>query len=97
MPQNTLISDLILFVAYQHFYLDEVAQRQRATAADEAYVRGLLQSGVMRACPSCRTALEKNGGCLHMSCSCGHQFWYENFYTTIAEYFLLFYIFFGPH
>lgn len=36
--------------------------------------------GVKR-CPSCRVRIEKNGGCLHMTCStlaggCGHEFWW---------------------
>ncbi|XP_005089036.1 uncharacterized protein LOC101852365 [Aplysia californica] len=27
-----------------------------------------------RLCPRCRRFIEKNGGCPHMSCKCGHQF-----------------------
>ncbi len=68
--------DDFVFVTDRSIHTDEVAQRQRAAAADEAYLQGLLQSGVMRACPSCHMPVERNGGCLHMSCRCGHHFWY---------------------
>lgn len=28
-------------------------------------------------CPNCRNAVERNGGCDHMSCRCGKQFCYK--------------------
>jgi hypothetical protein len=55
---------------------EEAAQRQCDTAANEAYVRQLMQSGTMKPCPRCRAGVEKNGGCLHMACRCGHEFWW---------------------
>jgi hypothetical protein len=30
----------------------------------------------IRPCPRCKTPIEKNGGCLHMSCTCGHQYFW---------------------
>lgn len=27
-------------------------------------------------CPKCRVRIEKNGGCDHMTCPCGHEFWW---------------------
>ncbi len=36
-----------------------------------------------RRCPECRRLVERNEGCLHISCRCRHQFWYvEQFRTT---------------
>lgn len=29
-------------------------------------------------CPSCQVTIEKNGGCDHMTCRCGHQFWWSS-------------------
>mmetsp|Transcript_71478 Transcript_71478/g.157879 ORF Transcript_71478/g.157879 Transcript_71478/m.157879 type:complete len:346 (-) Transcript_71478:122-1159(-) len=29
-------------------------------------------------CPSCQVLIEKNGGCDHMSCRCGYQFWWSS-------------------
>ncbi|CAE7370501.1 unnamed protein product [Symbiodinium natans] len=28
----------------------------------------------VKRCPKCREYIEKNGGCDHMTCRCGHQF-----------------------
>jgi hypothetical protein len=28
----------------------------------------------LQKCPSCTVEIEKNGGCNHMTCKCGHQF-----------------------
>jgi len=38
--------------------------------------------GTVKACPGCRAPIEKNGGCDHMSCRCGHQF----YWTTLKPY-----------
>jgi len=27
-----------------------------------------------KACPKCSFPIEKNGGCIHMTCKCGHEF-----------------------
>merc|ERR1711879_481242 len=41
-----------------------------------------LVDGIKR-CPKCRVAIEKNGGCNHMTCkSCKHEF----FWDTLAPY-----------
>jgi hypothetical protein len=38
----------------------------------------LRQIKGLRRCPSCKTILEKNGGCDHMNCVCGDEFyWHE--------------------
>jgi len=40
-------------------------------------VRIMFKSGI-RACPSCRSFIEKNEGCQHMTCkSCNHEFCWE--------------------
>lgn len=36
----------------------------------------------LKACPACNVQIEKNGGCDHMSCRCGHQF----FWSTLLPY-----------
>lgn len=36
-----------------------------------------LPPGLKR-CPSCQVLIQKNGGCDHMSCRCGHQFWWSS-------------------
>lgn len=33
-------------------------------------------SGTKR-CPRCSILIEKNGGCDHMTCNCGHEFWWS--------------------
>ena len=29
-------------------------------------------------CPSCRAAIQKDGGCDHMTCRCGYEFWWSS-------------------
>merc|ERR1712179_713603 len=29
--------------------------------------------GTLKACPRCQAQIEKNGGCDHMTCRCGHE------------------------
>ena len=36
------------------------------------YIRDFAQI-----CPKCKTVVEKNGGCQHMTCKCGEQFCFE--------------------
>jgi len=31
----------------------------------------------IKMCPQCNVAIEKNGGCDHMTCRCGHEFWWS--------------------
>lgn len=35
-----------------------------------------------KSCPKCRVLIEKDGGCDHMTCPCGHNFWW----TTLQPY-----------
>lgn len=37
---------------------------------------------LVKCCPSCNVPISKNGGCDHMTCVCGHQFWW----TTLKAY-----------
>jgi hypothetical protein len=30
-----------------------------------------------KACPRCKEHIEKNGGCDHMTCRCGYEFWWS--------------------
>ncbi|BFZ09290.1 hypothetical protein BsWGS_12329 [Bradybaena similaris] len=36
--------------------------------------KGILMEIEGRLCPKCSRFIDKNGGCMHMSCRCGHQF-----------------------
>lgn len=38
--------------------------------------------GALKACPRCHSQIEKNGGCDHMTCLCGYEF----FWTTLLPY-----------
>jgi len=51
-------------------------------AADGAEAPGEGLPGEIKACPSCGVQIEKNGGCNHMTCRCGHEF----FWTTLLPY-----------
>lgn len=42
----------------------------------------LLAGEVVKRCPSCGEHIIKNGGCDHMTCRCGYQFWW----TTMQPY-----------
>ena len=56
---------------------EEAARRAREEQADAAYVQQLIDSGALKRCPRCRYGIEKNGGCLHMTCKqCAHEFWW---------------------
>lgn len=51
-------------------------------AMDDPMVRCAFEQiahcGHMKCCPSCNALIEKNGGCDHMTCRCGHSFnWSE--------------------
>jgi len=41
----------------------------------DAPVEGL--PGTLKACPRCHVQIEKNGGCDHMTCRCGHEFFWS--------------------
>jgi len=36
-----------------------------------------MPTGVMKQCPRCQVQIEKNGGCDHMMCRCGFEFWWS--------------------
>lgn len=38
--------------------------------------------GGLKSCPKCNSQIEKNGGCDHMTCRCGHEF----FWSTLLPY-----------
>jgi len=42
----------------------------------------LLPGEAMKKCPGCGEHIIKNGGCDHMKCHCGHEFWW----TTLLPY-----------
>merc|ERR1711974_216339 len=39
-------------------------------------------SGTLKACPKCHAQIEKDGGCDHMTCRCGYEF----YWTTLLPY-----------
>merc|ERR1712039_782627 len=49
-----------------------------STAADADCIAGVA----VKRCPKCSAAIEKNGGCDHMTCRCGYEFWW----TTLKSY-----------
>lgn len=38
----------------------------------------LIEKGIIKHCPMCRVAIEKNNGCDHMKCKCGFEFYWSN-------------------
>src|SRR5689334_20633950 len=51
---------------------DEEKRRQKDQGAvddDETWVEQNTKP-----CPKCESPIEKNGGCIHMTCKCGHEF-----------------------
>lgn len=44
-------------------------------AAEEAASQELIKS-FCKPCPSCRAPVDKDGGCRHMTCRCGHEFFW---------------------
>ena len=47
---------------------DQDAAKREAGALQQAL------NGRMKPCPQCRQGIEKNHGCDHMTCRCGHEF-----------------------
>ena len=54
------------------------AQVNQAEAAAAAATPIVLDTAVdsTKSCPRCRIPIEKNGGCMHMTCLCGHDFFW---------------------
>mmetsp|Transcript_57756 Transcript_57756/g.101148 ORF Transcript_57756/g.101148 Transcript_57756/m.101148 type:complete len:200 (+) Transcript_57756:110-709(+) len=48
-------------------------QERKCAAADGGED---LPSGV-KSCPRCAVLIEKDGGCDHMTCQCGYEFWWD--------------------
>jgi hypothetical protein len=47
------------------------------TDADGQRVRDLAQTKGWKTCPNCKSLVERNDGCLHMTCRCGTEFCYN--------------------
>merc|ERR1712048_20102 len=45
------------------------------TSIEPQHVSNALDN--LKACPCCHEYIEKNGGCDHMTCRCGHEFWWS--------------------
>lgn len=58
-----------------------MCEHQWAADTGESPVDGLgdelVSGGVVKRCPSCDVQIIKNGGCDHMTCKCGHEFWWS--------------------
>lgn len=62
-----------------------ICEHQWAGGNDAAVGSGDEELGMVadvKRCPSCETPIVKNGGCDHMTCPCGHEFWW----TTLKPY-----------
>lgn len=59
---------------------EEAAKKAADWDADERW-----KVMTTRLCPGCKTAIEKNGGCDHMVCSCGHDFQWRHAKGYAAE------------
>ena len=66
------------FLEEQQKRSEEVAARKaREEQEDAAYFQQLIASGALKRCPRCQYGIEKDGGCLHMTCKrCTHEFWW---------------------
>jgi len=57
---------------------DEVVRGRPEDEACRACLEQFAHMEEMKRCPSCNALIEKNGGCDHMTCRCGHSFnWSE--------------------
>eukprot|EP00929_Paragymnodinium_shiwhaense_P013426 TRINITY_DN12127_c0_g1_i1.p1 TRINITY_DN12127_c0_g1~~TRINITY_DN12127_c0_g1_i1.p1 ORF type:complete len:286 (+),score=29.46 TRINITY_DN12127_c0_g1_i1:211-1068(+) len=45
--------------------------------AESGEAPGTEMPGEVKECPRCRMPIEKNGGCNHMTCRCGHEFYWS--------------------
>ena len=54
---------------------ERYAQSNEASPEDKATLE--LLRNVSKPCPRCNNAVEKNNGCNHMTCRCGHHFCWE--------------------
>ena len=51
--------------------------RECAADVDTQQARALAATRGWKACPTCRSMVEKSSGCLHMTCRCGTEFCYR--------------------
>jgi len=56
-------------------YDNVVRERKKKKRLDDAAKEAIRRLGA-KPCPKCQEAIEKNMGCDHMKCKCGHDFWW---------------------
>jgi ariadne-1 len=54
----------------------ERQQREMEGQASSYLLQNQRAMGIIKPCPSCHVAIEKNEGCRHMTCRCGHEFFW---------------------
>ncbi|MFC1842378.1 RBR family RING finger protein [Candidatus Dependentiae bacterium] len=53
---------------------------------NDTWIEDQINKGKMRRCPGCRAPIEKNEGCNHMTCKCGHEFCWVCYRSYEQEY-----------
>eukprot|EP00271_Cylindrocystis_brebissonii_P015951 TRINITY_DN39047_c0_g1_i1.p1 TRINITY_DN39047_c0_g1~~TRINITY_DN39047_c0_g1_i1.p1 ORF type:complete len:324 (-),score=-5.87 TRINITY_DN39047_c0_g1_i1:631-1602(-) len=62
-------------VSHEKMTCEQFARKAPRTAKDrDDMSREAIQRSGAKPCPRCNEHIEKNEGCLHMTCPCGHQF-----------------------
>jgi len=75
--------DTVMCFVCEHQWSPDTTGVSRILDLDSDLLPVELKPGeVMKKCPKCSEHIIKNGGCDHMTCRCGHQFWW----TTLLPY-----------
>ena len=67
----------IIWSASREALLEAAAEqedKQTQAAAEAAEKSSASWVAAQKRCPACQAPIQKNGGCNHMSCPCGHEF-----------------------
>lgn len=67
-------SDTVMCFMCEHQWAADTVEHPPCTIDDDCET---IAGEVVKKCPGCGQRIVKNGGCDHMSCRCGHQFWWS--------------------
>jgi len=57
-------------------YDEIIRDRKKKKVLDDEAKAAIMRLGA-KPCPQCKVPIQKNMGCDHMTCRCGHQFWWS--------------------